>query len=69
MTPKEKAEQLLDKFKFASIYFTNGFDGAKLNAKTCALFAVDELIEETSFEVPNIRQRYWKEVKQEIEKL
>jgi len=27
------------------------------------------LIYETQFEVPNIRQRYWIDVKQEIEKL
>ena len=41
----------------------------KNRCKKCALIAVDELIYETSFEVPNIRQRYWQEVKQEIEKL
>jgi hypothetical protein len=38
-------------------------------SKQFALIAVDELIKETSFEVPNIRQRYWQEVKNEIEKL
>ena len=37
--------------------------------KQCALIAVDELIYETQFEVPNIRQKYWIEVKQEIENL
>ena len=64
MTPKEKAEQMLDKFMFASIYFTNGFDGAKLNAKTCALFAVDELIDNS---IEWYDSEYWKEVKKEIE--
>jgi hypothetical protein len=38
-------------------------------AKQCALIAVDELIYETHFEVPNIRQKWWIEVKHEIENL
>jgi hypothetical protein len=71
MTPKEKAKQLFDKFcqtiateKTDFGYYTN-----VIQAKQCALISVNELIKETSFEVPNIRQRYWLEVKQEIEKL
>jgi|688.fasta_scaffold1412676_1 hypothetical protein len=55
MTPKDKAIELVFK-KFGC-------------SKQFALIAVDELIKETSFEVPNIRQRYYQEVKQEIEKL
>jgi crotonobetainyl-CoA:carnitine CoA-transferase CaiB-like acyl-CoA transferase len=69
MTPQEKAEELVNKF-YSKV------DEERLlinkywsNAKCCALIAADELIYETQFEVPNIRQRYWKEVKQEIEKL
>jgi len=66
MTAKEKAEELIDKmyqhqWRKDTIEFRN--------AKQCALITVDELIYETQFEVPNIRQRYWIEVKQEIEKL
>jgi hypothetical protein len=61
MTLKEKALELIGKF-----YYT-GID--EYNCKQCALIAVDELIYETQFEVPNIRQRWWIEVKQEIEKL
>jgi hypothetical protein len=61
MTHKEKAEELFDK-----MYMT-GID--EYNCKQCALIAVDELIYETQFEVPNIRQRYWIEVKKEIENL
>ncbi len=62
MTPKEKAKELVDKFINSNnmIFLIEG-------AKECALIAVDELIYETQFEVPNIRQRYWQEVKQEIE--
>jgi hypothetical protein len=58
MTPKEKARELVDKFINATDY--NGY------GTECALIAVDELIYETQFEVPNIRQRYWQQVKQEI---
>jgi hypothetical protein len=64
MEPKEKAKDLFDKmyWHFRTI--------ADLDiCKQCALIAVDELIYETQFEVPNIRQRYWIDVKQEIEKL
>ena len=67
MTPKEKAEQLVVKFlkhSRAEIDIT-----PIQSAKQCALIAVNELIYETQFEVPNIRQRYWIDVKQEIEKL
>ena len=65
MTPREKAEELtlvyynLGKHLYVPISF----------AKKAALIAIDELIYETQFEVPNIRQRYWIEVKQEINKL
>ena len=64
MTPKEKAKELFDKmyWHFRTLADTD-------ICKQCALIAVEELIKETSFEVPNIRQRYWQEVKQEIEQL
>ena len=64
MTPKEKAQQLIYAFEA----FTDR-DNELEFAKQCALIAVDELIYETQFEVPNIRQRYWINVKHEIEKL
>lgn len=69
MTPAEKAKELVDKYKEHIIetddYFINS------GAKKCALIAVDELIKQEekynngSFYPSN----YWKEVKQEIEKL
>jgi hypothetical protein len=78
MTPKEKAIELVDKFyqRFPltmDVITTRGdlsweYNGWK-EAKQCALIAVDELIYETQFEVPNIRQRWWIEVKKEIELL
>lgn len=69
MTPKEKAEELFN--KYYSYLKSNLMDDKEAidDAKQCALIAVDEVIYETSFEVPNIRQRYWQEIKNEIEKL
>jgi len=71
MTPKEKAKELINKYLEVNQQgIWNGTDVAvKLNkrlSKQCALISVDELIYETQFEVPNIRQRYWKDVKLEI---
>lgn len=65
MTPKEKAEELVDKF-----IKTNG---NTFFAKECALIAVDEILKVQK----NITDKYlelsfatfWTEVKQEIEKL
>jgi hypothetical protein len=70
---KEKAKELVEKF----MPFISGADRYNTTlgiydteiSKQCALIAVDELIYETQFEVPNIRQRYWIEVKKEIERL
>ena len=62
--PKDKAQQLIYAFEA----FTDR-DNELEFAKQCAAITIDELIYETQFEVPNIRQRYWQEVKQEIEKL
>lgn len=63
MTPKEKAKELVLKYYNLIPMNTVSF------AKQCALIAIDELIYETQFEVPNIRQRYWQKIKQEIKKL
>jgi hypothetical protein len=83
MTAKEKAKELVNKMnsqmpvKVIPIASTRenqlscdiDLKGNFKNAVQCALIAVDELIYETKFEFPNIRQRYWIEVKQEIKKL
>jgi hypothetical protein len=65
MTPEDKAKEItLKYYKLGEhLYIPMSF------AKQCALIAVDELIYETQFEVPNIRKRWWIEVKNEIEKL
>ena len=83
MTPKEKAEELIKKYSNLTItshivYFAQ----VEHFAKQCALIAVDELIESFNSiydaSIRNIEKYsgakygmkdYWKEVKQEIEKL
>ena len=74
MTAKEKAIELVDKFMpkvycyLGSGLLTNDYNGevAKENAKQCALICVYEIIN-ILFQHHEID--YWKEVKQEIEKL
>jgi hypothetical protein len=75
MTPKEKADELVDKFCEYShtefIPYKGGYqkDSQIKNAKQCALIAVDEIIPiidpETNFKT----WEFYKQVKQEIEKL
>ena len=69
MTPKEKAEELVERYDETLTYLES-----KSKAKQCALIAVDEIIKSIDFdwmEVQNLesQHRYWQEVKQEIEKL
>jgi hypothetical protein len=67
MTPKEKAEDLVNKYKFTEIpNYTS-----MLEVKQCALIAVDEILlnEENKHSVLSKIYDYWEEVKQEIEKL
>ena len=70
MTPKEKAEELIDKFSERTKFFDQyagwliHVDSSK--EKVHALTAVDELIKAT---VPLSSTYFWEEVKKEIEKL
>jgi hypothetical protein len=62
MNSKEKAKELVDKFKLSTGANT------KINiyvAKQCALIAVDEILEHCY----EVMKPFWQEVKQEIEKL
>ena len=65
MTAKEKAEELLNKMLSKN---PNRQDGISMidtiQAKLCALVAVDEIIHEVYDDL-----EWWKEVKNEIEKL
>jgi hypothetical protein len=70
MTPKEKAKELVNKF----VQFTPAEEEFEYDyAKSCALIAVDEILEDNvddmSEELFDIRIEYWQSVKQEIEKL
>jgi hypothetical protein len=76
MTPKEKAEELVDKMCYISIYDDKeDYNPAMAweRGKQCALIAVDEMISVlTDFNgIYNITPAltYWQEVKQEIENL
>ena len=60
MTPKEKAEELVDKIQ---LHYPNTITFPQ--AKKCALIAVDEVLEECLY----FKDWFWEEVKQEIEKL
>jgi hypothetical protein len=74
MTPKEKAEELVNKFyNYTSCEWWEGELGHKENMKQCALIAVDEIIKalppfEYGLEFV-AKIVFWNEVKQEIEKL
>ena len=72
MTPKEKAENLVDKFKNApsNIEKTEWYISEKY-AKQCALICVDEILNapEIGDGGLDMYEPYWKEVKQEIEKI
>lgn len=65
-TPKEKAKELIDKF---TLLTTGGYDLAKESSLIC----VDELIQlrKGYFDCTNPMndEKYWQEVKSEIEKL
>ena len=64
MTPKQKAEELLDKYSnIRNATYTIIRQEVKNNiAKQCALITVNELIEETG-------SKFWYDVRHEIEKL
>jgi len=62
MTPKEKAKELVN--KYLQIY-----DGRVIEAKECALIAVDEILNTKGVYYNYTEFDYWQQVKQEIEKL
>ena len=70
MTPKEKAEELVNKYYYHSkCNLLSPFE-----AKNCALIAVDEILQSNPiiFREDNsimLNKSYWQEVKKEIENL
>ena len=69
MTPKEKANELVKRYDETLTYLES-----KSKAKQCALIAVDEVLSAIQFNMYDedsyvLEEKYWQEVKQEIEKL
>ena len=65
IAPKEKAKDLVDK-----LHETLEFYVPARYAKQCALIAVDEILNNDGFtKFDDYLTEYWKEVKQEIEKI
>ena len=65
MTPKEKADDLVTKYRrFLPMNLTT-----MLDAKGCAIIAVDEIIKASkdTDEFSSLNETYWEEVKKEIE--
>ena len=68
MTPKEKAEELFNKYATYAVMWTGGIEVEKQNCKQCALIAVDEMISVLNQDA-NPLANYWYKVKEEIEVL
>ena len=84
MTPKEKAKELIQKTAISTLWGTNYTGGDDIPiyknqyAKQCALIAVNETIRTLNEDIRDLDVRgnvlldlidYWREVKQEIEKI
>lgn len=71
MTPKEKAEYLVD--KMVSTYEITSDFCYNSTAKQCALIAVDEILDDDVYDMSEDlfekRILYWEEVKKEIQNL
>ena len=70
MTPKEKAEELVDKY-FNEIMSFLSDNMKKNNAKKCAMIVVDEIIDTLNYNIRDIDVRgnilldlidYWREI-------
>ena len=75
MTPKEKAKELIDKFRFGKPVQYLGREADEIDfSKECALIAVDYVFGIINFFLEQEgadfgSTEYWQQVKQEIEKL
>jgi preprotein translocase subunit SecE len=70
MSPKEKSAELVKKYFRDSDLLVE--DLTWIQAKECALIAVDEIIEQNNLWINQTGKgtnNYWQEVKEEIEKL
>ena len=73
MTPKEKAEELYNKYWDKLWGIQNRIENLHEQAKECALIAVDEILNDDwyiqSFDEMTERKKYWEQVKNEINNL
>jgi len=79
MTPKEKAQELIEKFDLALQNVSIYFEIRKHFVYNCAIITLDEIIEalleydnrNDTYELQNMDRdfNYWKQVKKEINKL
>jgi hypothetical protein len=71
MTPKEKAQELFNKYATHVVMWVGNINTTHQNCKQCTLIAVDEIIEVLieSIYIQMIDIKYWQEVKKEIELL
>jgi len=67
MTPKEKAEELVNSFDM--LILTHG--NAKQQCVQCAIFSVNEQLKEvlSGFSYSDYRRKYWEEVLDELNSL
>ena len=71
MTPKKKAEELVERFRMNVL----DWEGCSINehkAKQCALIAVDEIFFALKYNLDGATSgsvKYWQEVKQEIKNI
>ena len=68
MTPKEKAKELVDKFK-NPVKPDESYSDYNFNYIACALIAVDEILNINSVDKDYELSNFWQEVKSEIENL
>ena len=68
MTPKEKAEELFNKYATYVVMWAGDINTTHQNCKQCALIAVEEIINSIlgNYEFDFLRN-YWQEVKKEIQ--
>lgn len=69
MTPKEKAQELINKFIEPAKSYYSDIEWKEKNykARQCAIIAVDEILNAHLFDLDE--KEYWQQVKQEIENL
>jgi len=71
MTPKEKANELIEKFLSLNDIFNKPIITDEQDAVKCAIIAVDEILNAIPMYTGNLNQtwKYYNEVKSELEKL